>query len=219
MRKIQSTLIVVTALFSLSSFADSTTHNDMTPAPDSICVAPAPGDGIAITRSKYRCEIETWLPMVQLSLQSNDVSEEEQAKILNQLRRDIGKKYKDLTPEWLSSIIYCRNRQKYKDPLGPTYEALKACEKKGPCKTDADIISSSMRTGGKDLLLDNKWMVAAVDMFNKVPFDTGFLGWAWKKGNKCPDEAAPAKGNHHDKKHKDNKHHDDSKSDHDTDEL
>ncbi len=92
-KRFRASVFVIASFFSLSALAESSTHNT-TPAPDAVCVPPEPGDGIAVTRSKYRCEIETWMPMVQMALESTQTPEEEQAKILNQLRRDIGKNTK-----------------------------------------------------------------------------------------------------------------------------
>ncbi|RJX39277.1 cell wall-binding protein [Paenibacillus pinisoli] len=60
---------------------------------------------------------------------------------MNQARRDVGVKYKDVTPGPLRDYIYAVNKERYGgDPLGPTYEFLKA-----DGKTDAQIIKSSSR--------------------------------------------------------------------------
>ncbi|MCR2805202.1 hypothetical protein [Paenibacillus soyae] len=67
-------------------------------------------------------------------------SETEVAKILHQARREIGVKYKDVTPEALRNYIYSINMNRYGDPLGPTYEFLKL-----QGKSDADIIRSASR--------------------------------------------------------------------------
>lgn len=46
------------------------------------------------------------------------------AQTLNKMRRELGIKYKNATPEWLRERIYQRNLSKYQDELGPTYEWL-----------------------------------------------------------------------------------------------
>jgi hypothetical protein len=153
----------------------------ITPAVEAICPAAESGDGIAQLRAKYVCEIETYLPLVKASLAETDASVEEQAKTLNQLRREIGAKYKNLTPQWLRNMVYCRNQKVYHDPLGPTYDALR---QKG--KTDADIANSAIRTGGKDLLLDNVVVVKAVDLANNWNFGPAVEAlWSWLPGDAC----------------------------------
>ena len=63
------------------------------------------------------------------------------ARTLNQARRDLGIKYKDMTPQSLRDYIYEINMGRYAgDKLGPTYEYLK---RNG--KSDMDIINSSSR--------------------------------------------------------------------------
>ena len=52
-------------------------------------------------------------------------SEQGRARILTEERRQLGIKYKDLTPDPLREYAYEINRQRYRDPLGPTYEYLK----------------------------------------------------------------------------------------------
>ena len=74
-------------------------------------------------------------------LLANGMSEEQVACTLNQARRDLGVKYKDMTPQPLRDYIYEINMGKYDgDKLGPTYDALKAAG-----KSDMDIINSSSR--------------------------------------------------------------------------
>ncbi len=102
-------------------------------------------------RKNYICEVEVYLPKVYQSLNSADISEDVIAKTLHNLRRKLGIKYKDKTPEWLLAPIYARNEGKYNDAMGPTFEYLKEVEN----KTDQEIVRSSMTVGGKDLLFDN----------------------------------------------------------------
>jgi hypothetical protein len=70
-------------------------------------------------------------------------SEAEVAKILHQMRRDLGVKYKEMTPSDLLEYIYKFNEARYGDKLGPTFELLK---QQG--KTDAQIIASASRPLG-----------------------------------------------------------------------
>ena len=63
------------------------------------------------------------------------------------MRRDIGTKYKSKTPPEFLEKIYERNLRDYRDKLGPTIEELR---KQG--KTWEEIIESSSRPGGKDLV-------------------------------------------------------------------
>jgi len=154
--------------------------NGQTPTADTICEPPMEGDSIAVTRAKYVCEIEEYLPVVQHALDETNTPEKEQAKILNDLRRSIGKKYKGLTPEWLLSFIYCRNQTKYNDPLGPTYEKLTES------KNDAQIIKSSMTTGGKDMLLDNNLAKKVIQYMNDWGYGPTIQNaWSWLPGQSC----------------------------------
>ena len=83
--------------------------------------------------------------------------EEQVAQTLNQARRDLGVKYKDMTPQPLRDYIYKINMNRYDgDKLGPTYEYLKRIE-----KTDIEIIESSSKPNSNiDELLSGfeKWL-------------------------------------------------------------
>ena len=68
-------------------------------------------------------------------------SAEETARIVNQARRDLGIKYKNMTPQPLRDYIYEINIKRYGDKLGPSYEWL-VCEKGS---TNLEIINSSSR--------------------------------------------------------------------------
>lgn len=68
------------------------------------------------------------------------------ARAVSQMRREIGIKYKDLTPPGKLAEIYERNLKRYGDRLGPTVEWLR---ERG--KTWEQIIESASRTGGADL--------------------------------------------------------------------
>ncbi|MFF4219382.1 FG-GAP-like repeat-containing protein [Streptomyces nondiastaticus] len=116
-------------------------------------VPPKPGkggDGPPPLRQAYINEVEA-LSQQAASMRAAGASPETIARTLHQARRDLGVKYKDLTPEPLRSEIYQRNLQKYGDKLGPTIDWLRA---KG--KTWEQIIESATRTGGQDLGLGKK---------------------------------------------------------------
>ena len=68
------------------------------------------------------------------------------ARTLHSKRRELGVKYKNLTPPDKLKEIYARNVEKYGDKLGQSIDWLR---KKG--KSWDDIIESASRTGGKDL--------------------------------------------------------------------
>ncbi len=61
------------------------------------------------------------------------------AGVFNTKRRDLGVKYKDMTPPTLRDVIYKRNTEKYDDKLGPTTEYLLQT------KSPIDIILSSVK--------------------------------------------------------------------------
>ena len=100
-------------------------------------------------RDAYNAEI-AGLGRTETKMRGEGKSDEQIARALNQQRRDIGERYKHLTPEPLRSQIYARNQAKYNDKLGPTVEWLR---ERG--KSWADIIESSKHTGGGDLGLKN----------------------------------------------------------------
>lgn len=72
---------------------------------------------------------------------------EEVARTLSQMRRDLGIKYKDLTPPELRERIYARNIKEYGDPLGPSIDHLRNVDK----KSWEEIIKSACREDGRGL--------------------------------------------------------------------
>jgi hypothetical protein len=62
-------------------------------------------------------------------LQAQGKGPEEIARTLNEARRQIGVKYKDLTPPDILEQIYARNLRDYGDKLGPTVDWLRAHNK------------------------------------------------------------------------------------------
>lgn len=90
-------------------------------------------------------------------LLASGMSEAEVAEKLNQARRALGVKYKDMTPQPLRDYIYEINRCRYDgDELGPTYKALRDAG-----RSDMDIINSSSKPNGNiDKLLSGfeEWL-------------------------------------------------------------
>lgn len=102
-------------------------------------------------RQHYIQDVKTRLPALEKKLRASSATEEQIARAMHALRREIGEEYKDVTPESLRKTIYARNLEKYGDPLGPTYQWLK-----DQGKTDAQIIEAAKRTGGDDMGLAGK---------------------------------------------------------------
>jgi hypothetical protein len=96
-------------------------------------------------RAAYVAEVEG-LSSLAAKMRVAGSSSEEIARAVHALRRELGVKYKSLTPDDLLQKIYQRNLEKYGDKLGPTIEYLR---QQG--KSWDDIINSATRTGGKDL--------------------------------------------------------------------
>ena len=168
-------------VFSILATPSYALKENMTPHVSTVCKTPQSGDKTGVLRAKYVCEIETYLPLVQVALEETQTPLKEQAKILHELRRTIGEKYKNRTLGWLKKIIYCRNVKKYGDYLGPTHEKLSA-----QGKSDAQIIKSAARTGGQDLFLDNKVMLAVIDILDYVNFGPAIdAAWSWIPGQSC----------------------------------
>lgn len=100
------------------------------------------GDGFKKNplRQQYETEVQNLKAVGEKLLQEGKL-EEEVARILHQNRRDLGVKYKDVTPQPLRDYIYALNRARYGDELGPTYEYL--TQERG--KSNMDIINSASR--------------------------------------------------------------------------
>ena len=94
-----------------------------------------------------------------ISLQEQGLSKPEIARKMWEARRELGVKYKNVTPTLLREYIYDVNLERYHDPLGPSFEYLEMY------KTYDEIISSSMTPNENvDKLLEkfeqwllNKW--------------------------------------------------------------
>lgn len=83
---------------------------------------------------------------------------------MNQARRDLGIQYKDATPQPLREFIYHLNRERYKDPLGPTYRDLIDAK-----KTDLYIIESSSRPNSDIDKLFKKFSVWMEEHYDTMP--------------------------------------------------
>jgi filamentous hemagglutinin len=86
------------------------------------------------------------LDEIALSMRAAGATPEQVARQVSGLRRELGVKYKNITPPEKLEEIYARNLKKYGDKLGPTIDFLRA---KG--KTWEQITESASRAGGKDL--------------------------------------------------------------------
>ncbi|HZZ46073.1 MAG TPA: hypothetical protein VFE65_04255 [Pseudonocardia sp.] len=100
-------------------------------------------------RHAYNDEVKG-LAGLEQRMRTQGSNDEAVARALHEQRRNLGEKYKNLTPEPLRTQIYERNLQKYGDRLGPTIEYLRSRN-----KSWQDIIESAKRTGGGDLGLKN----------------------------------------------------------------
>lgn len=108
-------------------------------------VLPALANSAKGLRAAYVKEVEG-LSSIVSKMRAGGSSSEEIARALHGLRRELGVKYKSLTPDNVLQQIYQRNLKKYGDKLGPTIDYLR---QQG--KSWDDIIDSAIRTGGKDL--------------------------------------------------------------------
>lgn len=97
-------------------------------------------------RAAYVKEVEG-LSSIASMMRAGGTSSEEIARTLHRLRRELGVKYKSLTPDNKLQQIYQRNIERYGDKLGPSIDHLR--NKQG--KTWDEIINSAARTGGKYL--------------------------------------------------------------------
>jgi len=96
-------------------------------------------------RAAYESEV-AGLSSIAGKMRSTGQSSENIARSLHGMRRELGVKYKSLTPDNMLQTIYQRNVQKYGDKLGPSVDYLR---QQG--KSWDDIIESATRSGGKDL--------------------------------------------------------------------
>jgi filamentous hemagglutinin len=86
------------------------------------------------------------LEEIALSMRAAGATPEQVARQVSGMRRELGVKFKNITPPEKLEEIYARNLKQYGDKLGPTIEWLRA---KG--KSWEQITESASRAGGKDL--------------------------------------------------------------------
>lgn len=96
-------------------------------------------------RQAYVNEVKA-LADVALCMTEAGAPSEHIARQLHRMRRDLGVRFKDLTPASQLEVIHQRNLERYGDKSGPTIDWLRA---KG--KSWEQIIESASRPGGKDL--------------------------------------------------------------------
>ncbi|WP_155122352.1 hypothetical protein [Burkholderia ubonensis] len=132
--------------------ADATANaTKATSAAEGAGTGKAAGDGAKVEkvlpplRQAYVDEVSNLKDVVN-SMREAGSTPEQIARRVHQMRRDLGVKYKNLSPPDKLAEIYERNMVKYQDKLGPSIEWLRA---KG--KSWDQIIESATRTGGKDL--------------------------------------------------------------------
>jgi hypothetical protein len=101
--------------------------------------------GKAPLREAYEREVKGLQKKLD-AMRAGGKSWEEIARALSQGRRDLGNKYKDMTPSNLREQIYQRNLRQYGDRLGPTIEWLR---ERG--YSWQEIAEKACRPGGKDL--------------------------------------------------------------------
>ncbi|WP_211232040.1 hypothetical protein [Pseudoduganella violaceinigra] len=111
-------------------------------------------------RQAYEAEV-AGLKEEAEAMAKSGATDEEIARKMWARRREIGVKYKNVTPEPLRDYIYEVNTGRYNDPLGPSFESLvKSAEKKmlDPYKTIAE--SSSRPNGDVNGLLSKfeEWL-------------------------------------------------------------
>ncbi|MCP3872105.1 MAG: cell wall-binding protein [Desulfobacteraceae bacterium] len=95
---------------------------------------------------------------MEIELKRKGLGEEAIAKQLHQARRDLGVRYKNLTPKELKEYIYEVNEGRCGDKLGPTFDYLRNVKK----KSYAEIIESAQRPNPDvDKLLGGfkKWLL------------------------------------------------------------
>ena len=96
-------------------------------------------------REAYESEVRA-LGDFGLNARAAGATSESTARMLHQMRRDLGEQYKNLTPPDKLQEIYLRNFHRYDDKLGPSVDWLRT---RG--KSWDQIIDSASRPGGKDL--------------------------------------------------------------------
>ena len=97
---------------------------------------------IGLKTSPLRLEYEKKvyeLRSIPEKLKAEGYSEDQIARAMHEMRRKLGRQYKEAAPPLFREYIYEATAAKYGDPLGPTYEMMR--EK----KTCEQIIESASR--------------------------------------------------------------------------
>ncbi|WP_310621599.1 DUF4150 domain-containing protein [Flexibacterium corallicola] len=102
-------------------------------------------------RLAYEKEVKE-LALKAKKMRDEGYSSEEIARALNSDRRNLGIKYKDITPEPLRSEIFERNMKKYNDKWGPTIDYLRGVKE----YSWEQIIEKSSKPGGRDINFNRK---------------------------------------------------------------
>jgi len=100
---------------------------------------------LLLLRSQYETEVRD-LKRVHEKMLAEGSNVETIARALSQMRRDIGIKYRKMTPMNIVEKMHERNLERYGDKDGPTIEFLR-----NQGKSWEDIIESAKIPGGKDL--------------------------------------------------------------------
>jgi RHS repeat-associated protein len=101
--------------------------------------------GLTSLRQRYVDEV-LLLEDIGLNARAAGMSVDDTARMLHGLRRELGRKFKELTPALERERIRVRNLQKYGDELGPTIEYFRS---RG--ESWQEILDSACRPGGRDL--------------------------------------------------------------------
>lgn len=89
-------------------------------------------------RREYEKKVDE-LRKIALKLTTEGKSEEQVARIMHQMRRELGRQYKLAAPPLFREYIYAATAEKYGDPLGPSFDTL--CKR----KSYQQIIASASR--------------------------------------------------------------------------
>lgn len=98
-------------------------------------------------RQAYEAEV-AGLKEEAEAMAKSGASDESIARKMWERRREIGVKYKNVTPEPLRDYIYEVNTGRYKDPLGPSFDSLVKSAEKKMVEPYQMIIDSSSRPNG-----------------------------------------------------------------------
>lgn len=149
--------------------------------PMTVCESPKYNDSEATKRTKYICEMETYLPLTQGALEMTGASEAEQNQTLAQIRKEISERYMSLTDKWLKKMTYCHNIASNKKNAKALLENLKKTN-----KNDAELVKTTLKVKSKKMLDDDKLLTVLVDFSNKIRISRNLQNaWSWVPGSSC----------------------------------